>query len=141
MTMKPSTMITGTPMKANRYQRSPTRHSTIRRSKRRIPALPSVVAVMMTQTPLVPEGWQRHLADPMPHHLVYMAGGQDHPPRVSMETRRSTRRRRPSRRRRSAGDEQAEPSGPSGEQQTVRERRWSWRDSSLFAEYLFHALR
>jgi hypothetical protein len=42
-----STKIAGTPMKANRYHRSPTRHSTIRRNKRPIPILPLVTPVMM----------------------------------------------------------------------------------------------
>ena len=40
-------MIRGTPTRANRYHLKPTRHNTNRPSRRRTPALPSVVAVMM----------------------------------------------------------------------------------------------
>src|SRR4051794_36082514 len=47
MTVPHTPQTGGTPKRENKSQRPPPRHSTIRRSKRRIPALPSVVAVMM----------------------------------------------------------------------------------------------
>jgi hypothetical protein len=45
--MVDSTMIAGMPTRTNTYHLSATRHSTIRRSKRRTPSLPSVTPVMM----------------------------------------------------------------------------------------------
>ncbi len=51
-------------MRANRYHRSPTRYSTIRCSKRRMPSLPSVIPVMMNPDKVGPRRIAAALSKP-----------------------------------------------------------------------------
>src|SRR5882724_7919753 len=67
----PSAIPTVTPARANRYHRSPTRHSTNRRSKRPMPALPSIAPVMMNADRNGPSRMPTGTTKPFMRGLLY----------------------------------------------------------------------